>query len=298
MRFTLTLLLLFASLSSSIVVRENLRILQLAAPGVQDQTPLYLPDARYTRLVTLGFNNLSSDLFWFITINYFGKQVRGERDYRWLSEMCDLVVNLDPGKNFTYEFCGNMLSWEAGEFQKSIDLFSKAITQFPETWRFYYLRGFSYWYFLHDKEHARIDLELASRLPQAPQFLSSLAARLMVDADNPALALSFLEDLRRNATDDNAKTILNERIKRATLSRDLRALNALLQRYLQEQGGVPSSLDDLVKKHYLKFIPEEPFGGKYVLDSSSGKVLNSSGEVGLEFFGKTKDTGIYNMEKQ
>ena len=41
----------------------------------KDNTSLYLPEAKYIRLITFGFERFTADIFWFKAINYFGKEL-------------------------------------------------------------------------------------------------------------------------------------------------------------------------------------------------------------------------------
>jgi hypothetical protein len=292
-----TLLLLVTALTSSwskTALREEHRTIASQV----ERPPLYLPSANHIKLATLGFNNFASDILWFNTINYFGKQLRGSKDYRWLGNMCDLVTRLDPKKGFAYEFCSNMLAWEAHDYKQSISLLDRAVLELPTEWRYHYLRGFTNWYFLDRRDLARDDLVRASKLPAAPAFLASLAGRLMVDGNDVDSAVAFLKDTLSHASDDNARKVLTEKLQRAQISQDLRNLNKLTERYQKEHGQFPGTLEDLVTAQMLRYVPREPFGGRYVLEPQTGKVTNSSGEKGLEFFGKTKETGIYNMENR
>lgn len=276
--------------------RKELQVISETTKLRHDNPPIYLPAARTVKLVTLGYNNLASNILWFNTINYFGKQLRSTHDYRWLEEMCLLVTTLDPRKAHVFEFCSNMLSWEAKEFDKSIAMLDRAITAMPERWRFWYLRGFSYWYFKDRKDLAQQDLVHASKLPGAPSFLATLAARLKVDSGSPEAAIAFLNEIYNNTTDENARKVLADKLQRGYLSRDLRILQRLVDNYREQHGSLPKKLEDALPPG--KSPPPEPFGGRYLLDTASGKVTTSSGEIGLEFMGRNKDSGIFGMENR
>ena len=174
---TATCLILFVVAGlSTISLRTSLSRFSVSAP---EQEPLYLPAIEKVKLVTLGFDNLASDLLWFNTINYFGKQIQAHKDFRWLSHMCSLVTDLDPKAVHVFEFCSTMLSWVAKQPKESEQLLSKAIDKKPEYWRYLSLRGFTRWYSLEDKTSALADLSQASKLPEAPHSLASIAYILM-----------------------------------------------------------------------------------------------------------------------
>ena len=261
-----------------------------------DRPPLYLPDAKLVKLTTLGFNNLTSNILWFNTNNYFGKQYLGNKDYKWLSHMCHLVTSLNDKAEHVFEFCGSMLSWIAKKPEKSNEILYKAIEAHPKAWRFYYMRGFNYWYFLEDKEKAREDFETASKLPKAPAFLASLASRLMVDTKDPRTAISFLKDLKKNTEDETVKKALEEKIKLGQISLYKRKLKNLVSEHEQTTGRKLESLEQLVTSGKLNFVPKDPFDGKFYLNKDTGEIETTSEKKGLEFFGKTAKTGVLKNE--
>lgn len=254
--------------------------------------PLYLPSAEYVKLITLGYNGFASDVLWFKTISFFGKHYRGDHEYRWFYEMCDLVTSLDPNASHVYEFCGTLLSWIANHPEDSRTILSKGVTALPDNWRIRYLRGFNAWYFLNRRDLAQQDLADAAQLPDAPPFLASLASRLMTDQSGPDTAVAFLSDMLRRSTDQSVRDALSDRLKRALLSRDLQLLQRASAEYVRQTGKAPATPDDLVAGGILKGIPPEPFGGYYYFEQPAGEPKTSSGERGLEFFGKTADTGL------
>lgn len=265
-----------------------------------EREPLYLPKSRYVKLVSLGFNAMVADVLWFDTLNYFGKQFSRGRDYRWLSSMCELVTTLNPEPLHTYEFCGTLLAWIAKEPKLSNSILNKAITHHPGYWRFHYLRGFNYYYFLGDKTRAAKDFVVGSKLDGAPLILSSLASRLMVEDDSPDVAVMFLASMYKRASNRSVRAALEDKLKRAILARDLQALDKTVAQFQTEFGRLPESLEELVVHKLLGNIPREPFGGQYILiqdpltlhSGTGGFVTSSSGEKPLEFKGKTARTGM------
>lgn len=290
------LLLLAASVSLLSWSKTNLRARHAQYNRAHHEAPLYLPEAKYVRLVTLGFDGFLSDILWFNTVNYFGKQYLGQKDYQWLFHMCTLVTRLDPNALHVYEFCGSLLSWIAKQPDRSNRILSEAIEHHPLNWRFYYLRGFNYWYFMENLERAKEDLLRASRVPGAPTFLASLASRLVAATENPHTAINFLKDLIDNAEDPTVQKALGEKLKLAYVSRDTERLERLAAEYRERSGKPAASLDDLVAAGVLKFIPSDPFGDQYRLDPATGHVISESARRGLSFEGKTARTGLLKGE--
>ena len=287
-----SLLILLLSIPAISVSKAKLRYEKAAQTLARSAPPIYLPDARYVKLITFGFNAFAGDILWFTTINYFGKHYEGDKDYRWFYQMCDLVTELDRNKKFTYEFCGTLLSWEAKNATLGNAIFSKAVNHYPNAWRFHYLRGFNYWYFLEDKQHAEEDLKTAAQFKEAPAFVGSIAARLIGNEKSMQTAIIFLSDLIRNTADPHAKQSLLEKLKRAYLSERMQYLQEKVNQYETAQHTTVNNLDQLVQSGFISAIPEEPFEGRFFLDPETHKVATSSGKKGLEMGSFSAKTGF------
>lgn len=273
--------------------KPELRVTNKKAANIE-RAPLYLPSAKYIKFITLGFDNFFSDVLWFNTINYFGKQLKGSRDYRWLNQMCDLVTELDPKKKYAFEFCSTMLSWETKDFEASNKILDRGIENNPDYWRLWYLRGFNNWYFFDDRVKAIRDMTRASKCPEAPPFVATLAASLIADSEDIKNSIRFLEDMIRNSSDDNAKKALTERLKRAYISRDIKYIESKIAEYEKANN---EKIKDLMKLVVLGVkIPLDPYGGTYFIDKETGEIKNTSKKEGLKFKGKNKDTGIFAQE--
>lgn len=270
-----------AFLGASVGVVNSHRLLNdLRFIAPLDEPPLYLPDTKTVRLATLGFDAFFSDVIWFSTMNYFGKQFKNNGDYKWLDQRCQVVLELQPKAKERYDFCATLLSWSAKDVEASNEILAKAIRQFPDDWRFYYLRGFNYWYFQKDEQAGARELKTAASLPGAPEMLPRLTAKLL--SSDPGAAVEFLSDSLKRTADPVARQALQERLQEAKLSFDLQLLNKLVQNFERDTGRLPMHLSELQEAGILKFIPKDPFGGEYLVDRKSKTVVSTSGKKGLE----------------
>ena len=55
---------------------------------------------------TGGMNNVVADLLWLRCIQYIGKENKGERNFIWLNQLLDTVVQLDPYFGDAYRYGG------------------------------------------------------------------------------------------------------------------------------------------------------------------------------------------------
>ena len=252
---------------------------------------LYLPSGEALQFTSFGYKTLLSDLLWFNSISYFGKHYGGDRNYRWLNHMCDLVTTLDPRKDFAYDFCSTILSWEAGAPEDSVRLLTRAIENFPDNWRYYYLRGFTRMFFLKDEAAARSDFLLASKLPDAHPIVARLLAKKMALSGNLEEALLFLGEMLSSSRNQFQQKALQERYQEVRYELDFQNLGKALKIYEQVTAEKPTALDDLVKRGIIRNLPRDPFGGAYYLDSNSGEIKSTSGHkrLGSGTVGKNKE---------
>ncbi|NLF25930.1 MAG: hypothetical protein GX589_09790, partial [Deltaproteobacteria bacterium] len=170
----------------------------------KDSEVLYLPNGKGLEFISFGFKNALADILWFNTISYFGKHYRLDRDYTWLDHMCSLITELDPHARHIFEFCSLMLAWEAKKTNAALTTLSRALKAEPKYWRYYYLRGMTYAFFLKDSTLAREDFIAGARLPGAPVFMAKLASKKMALGD-PDTAIEFLQEVIASASDETQR---------------------------------------------------------------------------------------------
>lgn len=186
---------------------------QLSAVRASDK-PLYLPNGKALGVISFGYRNVLADLLWFNTVSYFGKHFRSDKNYEWLFHMCNIVTDLDPRAAHVYRFGATMLAWEVNEIALSNKLLDKATGVFPDSWLYYYLRGFNHMFFSKDYEKARQDFVTASKLPGAHPITASLAAKTIAELSAPETAIRFLEEMIVNTKDPIARKALEERLEK------------------------------------------------------------------------------------
>ena len=125
--------------------------------------------------------------------------------------MCDLVTTLTPKTPYVYQFCSNMLSWEANAPEQSLAILSKAVSALPDDWRFYYFRGITHLYFLKNPEKARDDFVSAAKVPGAHMIVKRLAAKSLAQQQDPQTAIEFLENMIRQEQDLAVRKALEQR---------------------------------------------------------------------------------------
>jgi hypothetical protein len=243
----------------------------------QDEELFYVPSGQFLQSVSLGYRRALADVLWFRTISYFGRHYRGDRVYPWLAYMCDVVTDLDPQAEHVYRFAGVVLPWEADRVDDGIALLQKGVRNLPDSWYLRYVLGFTHYFFNDDLAAASSVLKQAMSLPGAPEMISRLAALVHAAEYGNASAVQFLAELERGSENDALRGIIRERLRELRFSASLDELNAAVSEFVERFGRSPLAVFELQSSGVLPRLPDDPFGGHYVLDPFSGEVRSSSG---------------------
>lgn len=242
---------------------------------------LFLPKREAVEVLSFGYKTTLANALWFKTVSYFGKHYRSDKNYEWLSHMCELVTDLNPNSTHVFEFGSLMLAWEAKKPKEAISLLDKAISAHPTDWKFLYLRGFFRYFFFNDIESAKNDFVSSAKLPGAHPVVKRIAAKELAASEGPERAVEFLIETLKTTDDPRAKEALTERLKEALLEKGFKSLRIAVEVYVKRFNKKPSSIEDLVKEKIVAPLGPDPFGGSYKLDPNTGEPYSTSGKVGL-----------------
>lgn len=237
---------------------------------------MYLPEGETLRVAVLGYEQVVADLLWIQAIQAMGERKVSEEAGHWIYHVLDVITTLDPRFVRVYEAGGIALVTLVVMPNESNRLLEKGIRYNPEVWQLPFYLGFNYYFEFHDDRKAAEYIARASRLPGAPAYLVSLAARLYVSARTPQDAIDFLAQTYAQTADDNVKRVLEQRLKEVVVERDLELLEGAITRYRDRYKRMPSHLDDLVGPGLLSEMPREPFGGRYLYDPQTQSVRSST----------------------
>ena len=246
---------------------------------------MYLPDAQYLQLASMGYQELVADALWLQAIQVMGERKVSEEAGRWLYRAFDIITTLDPKFVRVYEAGGLALTTLVVLPEESNQLLIKGVHHNPTEWRLPFYLGINYFFELSDDAKAAEYMAQASRVPGSPPGLVPIAANMFASARSPQQAVEILATAYQNTTEENAKKLLELRLKIMLNERNLVMLEQAIHRYKSLQGKLPARLDDLVATGLLGQLPQEPGGGQYVYDAGTGEVSSS------EFPERPKMTG-------
>jgi len=225
-----------------------------------------------------------ADLLWIQAIQAMGERKVTEEAGRWIYRALDVITTLDPKFVRVYEAGGIALVTLVVLPEESNRILEKGVQNNPDVWTLPYLLGFNYYFELHDDARAADYIARASRLPGAPEYLAGFASRLYVSAREPQVAIDFLARMYEQTSDHNVKQILERRLKEVVVERDLQTLEEAIARYRQRYKHAPATLQDLVGPGFLRELPREPFGGRYLYDPATQTVRSSEVKERLKIY--------------
>jgi hypothetical protein len=251
-----------------------------------------LPRGEYLKPALLGYHHLGADGLWLRLLQVLGKKKNTADEYEWLYHALDVVTTLDPQYAYAYYVGGVVLNNYANRVDLSNRLLEKGHRENPDEWNLPFLLGHNHYFVLGDAQKGADYISTAARTSGAPDFLPGLATRMHAEADNPEVALEFLEALWRENPDLVVREKLETRAKEVIIERDLKTLERAIEQYRTQHGMIPRTLADLVSSGYLSHIPEEPFGGSYDLNAKTGQVASSTHPTRLKVFRRDLEGGI------
>ncbi len=230
-----------------------------------------LTDVRVLQFLSLGFEEVIADYYWFKTVLYAGSN-ENSMNVEYFTALVDQVITLDPQFQYPYIFGSVILSIEANDYKGSDRLLLKGFTRHPDTWRFPFGLGYNSYFHHGDPEEAARYLAIAARLPHHPSYLPALASRAYFEAGNSEVAIKFLEAIIEETPEGQYRKRFEQRLE---VLRTIRFLEKLVVQFRQDGNGHLDSLHELVSAGYLRKIPHDPYGGEFYLNEN-GRVFSTS----------------------
>jgi tetratricopeptide (TPR) repeat protein len=216
---------------------------------------------------SLEFSGIVSDfLFLKITTFFGGKFIQNEqleeKHAIFLYDSMDILTDLDPWFWDAYLVADMILAWDFGKIDLANKLLFKAREYRTNDFQVPYHIGFNYFYFLKDNAKGAKYLMEAAQLPNAPGYLSSLATRLSMYQNQYGPAILFLNDILKSNHNPELQKQLEIRLETLLI---MDGLEKKVHEFKKMFGIFPDQLSDLVDRQLVEFIPNDPYGGKFIL---------------------------------
>ncbi len=275
MRTASIFLALFIILDGAIVYNVQKRMDALKSGASISQSLPYIPDGRYLKQVSLGQDSLLADLIWLRAIQVMGTRNITRNEAEWLYHAVSTATDLDPKFYYMTELGGIYLTSVANSHKLSIKLLKKGYENNPGRWEFPFFIGFNYFFYLKDFKQAAYYMGIGARLPGKPPYLPFLASRLYAQAGDPRYGLELTEAIYENTKNERVRQDLQRRMKELQVEINLDALQNEVNAYKNRFGRYPASVQELLAAGFIKAVPVDRLGGKYIINPKTGEVSNT-----------------------
>jgi len=237
----------------------------------------YVIPSKFSRILALDYKGLLSDYQLLKVMTFYGERTLAERalneaDWRYMVGALDAITDLDPHFQDPYILIEGLLAWDAGMIEEANRLLQKGMKYRERDWQIPFFIGFNYFYFRGDVVKGAEYLMTASQLPGGPAFLAPLAARLGYYGGKAKTAIMFLQGVLAQTRDE----VLRRRLQKRLLALE-RAdqIEEALGRFKDQYDHLPTDLRELVVKGFLPALPDDPYGGEWVI-MKTGRLFSTS----------------------
>ena len=245
--------------------------------GVDMRQLLYVRSPEALKRIALGFDALAADVYWIRAIQHYGgdrlDRTRARR-YELLYPLLDITTSLDPYFNLAYRFGAIFLSESypggPGRPDQAVALLRKGIAVQPTRWQYYHDIAFVNYWSLRDPIAAATWFRRAAEQPGAPNWLTPVAAAMLVQGSDRASA-RFLWQQMLGADQEWLRRRAQHALQQLDALDQIDRLNAVVAA-TPTRPGEPYTWAWLARARGFSGVPADPSGTAYELDPVTGKV--------------------------
>jgi hypothetical protein len=136
----------------------------------------------------------------------------------------------------------------------------------PDEWRYPFLYAFINYVFLVDFKVAQVYFRLSAQKPTATDIPKRWAAYVTYRRiGDLRTALALWIELYNTTKNPEERAIAELYIREIKMKLDLQMLDKIIEVFVEKIGRMPVNLNELVNLGFIKEIPEEPHGEKYII---------------------------------
>jgi hypothetical protein len=245
---------------------------------------LFLRSGKTLKEASFGYDALLADIYWTRAVQYFGSRSAKQGEHLdLLDPLLNITTTLDPRLLIAYRFGAIFLSEPAplgaARPDLAVNLVKKGIAANPSEWQLYSDLAFIYYWHLNDYANASAAYLEGSKIPNAPEYMKIMAARVSEKGGSLDNSLSIWEQIYQSATNPKMKQHAQEYIVGLTAQRDEQELDRLADEYHQRFGRYPDSMKELVDAGLIRGIPLDPVGYPYIFGADGQSKLDPASPV-------------------
>lgn len=238
----------------------------------------YVPSVTALKSIAADHKELVAASLVLKVLMYFGgllekadNQLTVPPDYMSMSRLLHGAVKLDPYNMDAYYFAQGFLSWDVKQFKLANDLLDYGMKYRTWDWYLPFFAGFNSAYFLHDYKKAADYYKLAGDL-SGSDLHKSLAGRYLQESGQTDLAIAYLSAMAKGERNPALKKTY---LLRLSAFKEVRRIELARDRYNEQRGTAPDSIDQLQAAGFLSPQPRDPYGGQFYFEPD-GKVATTS----------------------
>lgn len=238
----------------------------------------YVPQPEVLKIISADQKIFVADSLVMKTLFYFGSLVERSTqefplppDYFSIYKTIETAVKLDPYNLDAYYFAQAVIAWDAKRVREANALLEYGMRYRDWDYLLPFFAGFNYAYFLKDYEKAAGYYKRAGELSGEAGYMS-LAGRYMYESGQTDMALAYLTAMEKSARSTAIQKTFQVRI---AAFREVKKIETAMVLYRDELGTPAKTIEDLMRRGYLKEPPVDPYGGRFFIDEK-GQVRTTS----------------------
>jgi len=246
-------------------------------PDTQKVSRSALPSIDAIRLISLNYENIAADYYWFRALSHFGIRENHAFGYPNLRPFLERILELDPYFELAYYFAGTALTTTGpDEVDASIRLLLPGIQYVPDYEYVPMLLGFNYYFYKQDFKNAAKYFAIAAKDPDCPPNVVSLATRLSAEISNPAMGIAIIDAILDKTSDEKLIKSYTDRRLFLQLEIELQYIQEKIEHHNELANSPASVLSDLLQSGQLRALPpHDPVGGSYYIDEAGNAATTS-----------------------
>jgi tetratricopeptide (TPR) repeat protein len=267
------------------VVGLQVVLAERAPAPIANASLLYIRSGGFLTRAALSYRSLLADIYWIRTVQHYGgtKRVQervqdGTRRYDLLYPLLDLTTALDPQFDIVYRFGAIFLAEPfpggAGRPDQAIALLEKGLAAQPGDWDLAQQIGFIHYWWRRDYTAAADWFNRASQMPDAPAWLSALAAVTLAEGGSFDGSRRLWQQVLNDGDAYWLHSQATFRLKQLDAMEAMAVLQQRVRSYAERTGGPPGSWNDLIRAGEVRGVPLDPEQHPFV--------LRPDGTIGLD----------------
>jgi len=257
----------------------GVRLERLDAGRATQDSLMYLPNGRYLKFASLGFDSLMADVMYLWAIQYYADYERGDRKRYVEHVFGSVIAELDPHYIDPYWMGALILIVEERDLEAGLRLLDLGFSRNPREWVLPYLAG---WECYNAGQIARSAgyFARAAEVPDAPAQVLRMRAGVVGRAGDVEQAIRLWQEVLDDPRSDAASAAIAKRqIRKLRAQHDLNRLRDAVDRFRADNGRWPNSLAELARRSYVDVSNDPSTLDRFGYDPQTGRVESIAGRV-------------------